>query len=170
MTAKRTQPAKPAKKSAAKGKAAPVKKSLAPSTPTERLNRIGIEAICDDIRSGMLLTHVAKARGFDRRTLADWINHDDARAAKAREARSAAAQAYDEAAQEGIEDARDPFGLARAREVAHHLRWRASKINPREYGDKVAIGGSDDMPAIKSATTVTLTPSEAYRQMLGKKA
>ena len=56
-----------------------------------------------------------------------------------REARSAAAAAYDEMAYRQISRANDPFELAKSREQAQHLRWRASKINPREYGDKQQI-------------------------------
>ena len=29
--------------------------------------------------------------------------------------------------------------LAKARELAHHYRWRAAKIAPREYGDRVQV-------------------------------
>ena len=47
--------------------------------------------------------------------------------------------AYDELAQAGIETARDPFELARAKEMAHHYRWRASKVNPGEYGEKLDL-------------------------------
>lgn len=36
-----------------------------------------------------------------------------------------------------IRAASDPFALAKAREVASHLRWRASKIAPTDYGDKI---------------------------------
>ena len=28
-------------------------------------------------------------------------------------------------------------------------KWVASKLKPKRYGDKLALGGSDDMPAIK---------------------
>ncbi len=29
------------------------------------------------------------------------------------------------------------------------LKWTASKLYPRVYGDKLALGGADDLPAIK---------------------
>ena len=56
-----------------------------------------------------------------------------------REARIAAARTFDEMAEAELRGATDPFGLAEARELASHYRWKASKSNPREYGDKLEI-------------------------------
>jgi hypothetical protein len=39
-------------------------------------------------------------------------------------------------------------------------RW-----DPRRYGDKLAVGGADDLPPIQQNTT--LDPSEAYKRLLG---
>jgi hypothetical protein len=36
-----------------------------------------------------------------------------------------------------IASAPDRFGLEKARELAHHYRWRAKAIAPRDYGDRV---------------------------------
>ena len=46
---------------------------------------------------------------------------------------------WDEKALAGIEAAKDAFELAKAKEAAHHYRWRASKIAPSEFGDRQAI-------------------------------
>lgn len=42
----------------------------------------------------------------------------------------------------------------------------AQRLKPKQYGLKVAHGGTDDLPAIKSESTVTLTAEEAYRRMI----
>ena len=42
-----------------------------------------------------------------------------------------------------------------------------AKWDPKRYGDKLAIGGAEDLPAVKSEATVTLDPSEAYKRLLG---
>ena len=42
-----------------------------------------------------------------------------------------------------------------------------AKWDPRRYGDKLAIGGADDLPSLKSEALVTLDPSEAYKRLLG---
>jgi hypothetical protein len=36
-----------------------------------------------------------------------------------------------------IASAPDRFALEKARELAHHYRWRAKAIAPRDYGDRV---------------------------------
>jgi hypothetical protein len=33
-------------------------------------------------------------------------------------------------------------------------KWFASKLAPKKYGDKVAVGGADDLPPIASTLTV----------------
>jgi hypothetical protein len=42
-----------------------------------------------------------------------------------------------------------------------------AKWDPRRYGDKIAIGGADDLPALRSDVAMTLDPSEAYKRLLG---
>jgi len=44
-----------------------------------------------------------------------------------------------------------------------------AKWNPKKYGDKLALGGAEDLPPIQSKTDATVNPSEAYLSMLGKK-
>lgn len=42
----------------------------------------------------------------------------------------------------------------RARLVFDHERWYLSKLAPKRYGDKLAVGGDPDAPPIKSELTV----------------
>jgi hypothetical protein len=42
-----------------------------------------------------------------------------------------------------------------------------AKWNPRKWGEKVQVGGADDLPALQSELLVTLDPSEAYKKLLG---
>ena len=104
------------------------------------------------IEGGESINQVAISLGVNRSNLCRWLDNDPQRSARAKNARIASARAYDEKAEQGLIDAADPFELAKAKELAHHLRWRSSKIAPREYGDKLALGGADDLPPIKTAT------------------
>lgn len=47
-------------------------------------------------------------------------------------------------------------------------QWLAEKMWPRKYGQKVALGGADDLPPMQSNVTVAPagTPEEVYRAML----
>jgi hypothetical protein len=43
-----------------------------------------------------------------------------------------------------------------------------AKWDPRRYGEKLAIGGDPDAPAIKTESSITVTAEEAYKKMLGQ--
>lgn len=106
-------------------------------TISERLNAIGEETILRRLANAESLRAIAQSYSIDIGSLRWWIERDTSRSARARAVRCVAAAAWDELAQEVIESAADPFELAKAKELAHHYRWRASKIAPKIYGDKV---------------------------------
>ena len=122
-----------------------------------------LDDICRQLRDGVLMIDIAEQYGRSRSKLTEWLGADVERSARAREARSQGAASYDEQAQRYILDATDPLALAKARELAQHLRWRASKLNPKQYGDKLEMSGSldlktvdDDELARKAAALVAL--------------
>jgi hypothetical protein len=116
-----------------------------------KLDSYGVEQVCQDVAHTMTLTSIAKAVGVSIGSLLTWIEADPERSACVRESRIATAQLWDERAEQGISEAADEFELKKAREIAHHYRWRAAKIAPKRYGDKVentlvgADGGSIDL-------------------------
>jgi hypothetical protein len=132
-----------------------------------KFDAVGEDEIIAMIRDGMMLTEIARNVGVDRRVFTAWIEQNPSRSARAREARSLAAAMYDEMALEELRNAADPFELAKSREIASHLRWKASKLNPKMYGDKVSaeVSGVDGAPIKIDAT---LSPDEAYLKLLGK--
>lgn len=91
------------------------------------------------IEAGEMLTAIAKSLGVDRANFNAWLKADKLRSARAHDARVSASAAWDEKAEQGIADAEDPFELSKAKEMAHHYRWRASKIAPKVYGDKLDV-------------------------------
>lgn len=107
-----------------------------------------IDLLCKRIESGESYRGIARSFGIDDSTLREWIGQDAPRSARASASRRLAAAAYDELALEGLENAGDPFELAKAREAAQHLRWRASKVNPASYGDRTVLAGDPDAPLI----------------------
>lgn len=154
----KSPPAKPAATKKAACVAASARKAAAKKQPTvsERIEAFGIEAVCERLSNGMTMTALAEEIGVTVGKLSQWIASDEEHSARAREARIHAARIWDEKALSVVEQALDPFELARAKELAHHYRWRASKTAPKEYGDKVqteltGAGGG----AIQVASTVT---------------
>jgi hypothetical protein len=98
---------------------------------------VGITAICEMICGCETLIGISKTLGVGVATLLDWIEKDPERSALARESRTLTARLWDEKAEQVITEAKDPFELNKARELAHHYRWRAKAIAPRDYGDRV---------------------------------
>ncbi len=151
---KKKKPAtkKPAKKVASrKPKASPAK---------GKLDALGIDALCAMIIDGITMTDAANRLDVSIGTLISWIEGDVERSARAREARVKSARIWDEKATQAIEDASDQFELSKAKELAHHYRWRAAKIAPRDYGDKVQteVTGADGGPIEQSITVSFVKP------------
>lgn len=124
------------------------------------LDAVGIGTICARIQDGDMLSDICRDIGIARSTLAAWCNSDPDRAAQFAQARIEAAGAYVEAAERAILDApSDSTELTRARELAHHYRWKASKANPRRYGDRVTqeITGADGGPIQTASITIDAT-------------
>ena len=105
------------------------------------------EEIFSLIKDGEMLTTIAEMMGVSKAMLSEWLDSGE-RPVRAREARAKASAAWDEKAERGIAEASDAFELAKAKELAHHYRWRASKIAPKLYGDKVQteVTGAEGAP------------------------
>lgn len=122
-----------------------------------KLDEFGVEALCDAIRAPMSMLAIAQELGVSQGTLIAWVGATAERSARVKEARMATAQHWDQEATELIAAARTPFQLMKAKELAHHYRWRAAKIAPRDYGDKIAIGGASDLPAVQSVAKLDVS-------------
>jgi hypothetical protein len=108
------------------------------------LAQTGIDAICNGITSGLSMRKISEQVGVTKNALWRWLAADIDRSARARAARALTAWHWDEQAAELISSADNGLELGKARELAFHYRWRASKIAPKEYGDRVNLdhGGS----------------------------
>ena len=128
----------------------------APLSQAERIELVDFDGVTERLSTGVTLTQIAKDAGVSIGFLLQWIAADENRSARAREARAQAAKLWDEKALDVIEQAADPFELQRARELAQHYRWRASKTAPKDYGDKMTqeVTGANG-GALQVASTVT---------------
>jgi hypothetical protein len=96
------------------------------------------DELCELIMRGKMLTEIADEWGLSCTAMLNWIASEDDRSARAREARSMAGHSWDRMAVRELSDLppeATPAQIARARELASHYRWRASKISP-PYVDK----------------------------------
>ena len=108
-----------------------------------KLDKLGVDEIIEMItEDGSSLRGIANEVGVSIAALLNWIAAEPDRSARVREARAGMAKLWDEKAEDMLRQAEDEFGLKKAKELAHHYRWRASKTAPKEYGDQVEVKGS----------------------------
>ena len=145
--------------------------------------RIGDE-IADRIASGEPLAAICRDDHMPGlRTVYDWMEASASFAAQIARAREAG---YDMIAQEALNIADTPVEALTERSTAAGLEITRqdalghrklqietrlkllAKWDPKRYGDKLAIGGAADLPALQAEVNITLDPSEAYKRMLGQ--
>lgn len=137
------------------------------------------DEICQRIGEGEPLRQICREKGMPAwRTVYDWMEVDPDFAARFARARDIG---FDAIAQDTIEliDERPERTLTEHGDKVDpgHVQWQKNRVeqrmkllakwDPRRYGDKLAVGGADDLPAMKSEATVTHEPSEAYKRLLG---
>lgn len=122
--------------------------NVSPGAAEKRIDKLGLVALCDRLVSGETQTAICESIGVTKGSLRRWIALTEERRGAVHEARVASAQAFDDMAEAEIRKAKNPFQLAKARDLSHHLRWRASKAAPKEYGDKLELAGDKDSPLI----------------------
>ena len=121
-------------------RSAEMRKAGAPKpSRAEKCESFGEDTICERIVDGKSLTAIGAEIGVPIGFFVAWLEATPDRSARVREARARSARLWDDKATQGIEGAKDQFELAKAKEMAHHYRWRASKIAPREYGEKLDL-------------------------------
>ena len=113
-----------------------------------KLDAFGIDAICDGIGNGDSMTAIARNIGVSIGSLLVWTDATPERSARAREARSVMSSHWDEKSEQIVASAADEFEFKKAKELAHHYRWRSAKIDPKRYGDRIAqeLSGPDGGP------------------------
>jgi hypothetical protein len=135
-----------------------------------RLDRLGIDALCDRIVAGETMSAVAASWGVSRGSVVNWLAASSERGERARVARMMSAAAFDELAETAIREARDPFELAKARELAIHLRWRAAKCDPG-YSARFAAGATglpvveEELDLMETARRIAFILNRAQRQL-----
>lgn len=137
-------------------------------TPTERLEQIGIEAICAYITENNSLRSWAIKNGFVQQTVINWIEADEKRSrhyARARDERADFVfESLDDVSDQAVK-AETAVEVAGLRLKSDNIKWKLARMNAKKYGDKMQVGGAEDLPPIRQ--DVTITPEEAYRRMIG---
>jgi transposase-like protein len=123
------------------------------------------KTICEMIATGKSLVSVCTEMGVGYTTVMQWLKaHPDF----AKEYAQAREDQADYHAEEIIDIADDASITPDARRIRIDARkWKAGKMKPKVYGDKLQqeLSGPGGAP-IETKSTVTLTAEEAYRKML----
>lgn len=102
----------------------------------ERLDAAEAE-ILEAIREDQGYRSIAADYGVSIGSLVAWIESVPERSRACAKAREQSADQCEEEAERLIKTAKTKFQLAKARELAIHLRWRAKSRNPDRYGDRL---------------------------------
>jgi len=121
------------------------------------LDALGIDEICEMIIAGKFYREIARDLGITHWSVIEWVAADAERSRRVQESRRLSAQAFEEQAVEAITNAKDKLDLMKAKELAHHYRWKASKIAPKEYGDKLAVTDGEGNPLQAAAPVFNVT-------------
>jgi len=154
---------------------APVKRrNRKQSEAMKKLDRLGIEWYCEQIISGENMTSVARAAGVSNSALYRWLQADTRRANASREAREYSAEAFVDKAEQAILGAASKLDLLKARELAFHYRWKASKIAPRDFGDRLQPAGDvtvrDELEELEGARRLAFVLARASVALKQQKA
>lgn len=126
------------------------------------------DAICERIAQGESLRSILLDESLPASsTVFKWLNDIPAFSEQYARAREAQADVlFDEIltiADDGRNDSytddegnvrTDHDVIARSRLRVDARKWMAGKLRPKKYGDKLAIGGADDLPPIEHSLTV----------------
>ena len=129
-------------------------------------------SICEQIADGIPLREICRQSGMPAwRTVYDWVGADEAFAAAIARAREMGHEAIAEETVEMVdaEPERGPDGKVDPGWVAHtklrveHRLKLLAKWSPKKYGDKMAIGGADDLGPVQTVTKEMTDAERAVR-------
>jgi hypothetical protein len=127
-------------------------KPEAKPSPSQRLNEIGIEEICEAIENKSSLRSWCIENNFVLRTALNWIEADEERSSHYARSREARADAFfdelDDVSEQAV-FAETAVQVAGLRLKADNIKWKLARMNAKKYGEKQTI----DMKA--EVTTLT---------------
>lgn len=162
------KPAASKKQTAAKTKPAKKKVAAKPKvlTAREKLEKVGIEAICERIADLEFYANIAASIGVSRGSLMAYLNDYPDMYARAREARAdkmaeeileiADESRYDTIVDKEGNERMDSEYVQRSKLRVDSRKWLASKMFPKRYGDVTRLEGSTENPVVVDHN-VTLT-------------
>lgn len=129
------------------------------------------DVICERLSLGESLNVICSESGMPARaTVYRWLEEQTAFAAQYARARERQAEFFLDLIVDETSaiDASTSVSVQAAKLRIDTLKWMIGKLLPRKYGERVAVGGAEELPAIKSEASVALEPGVAYLKMIGR--
>lgn len=129
--------------------------------------------ICGEIAAGMSLKKICQQEGMPHRTtVLNWLDAYPEFASVYARARESQADVMDDLILEAAENVTAADANAMKVKIDAY-KWRAGRLKPRVYGDKIAVTGGDGGPikSVNANVAVPTDPVEAarvYREMMGR--
>ncbi|MHA3913860.1 terminase small subunit-like protein [Halovulum sp. GXIMD14793] len=121
------------------------------------------DKICDRIANGESLRSICQGKDMPSKTAVfKWLKADGNGSLVDQYVRAREGQAdaiFDECLNLA-DEVNGPEDVPKARLQIDTRKWMAGKLRPKVYGDKIAIGGAEDLPPVRTVSA-TMTPQEA---------
>ncbi len=131
-----------------------------PAPARDKLCAIGIDAICERIANCETFRTISADVGVSLGVLSEWFARQENAEQYARAMELRADKMADDILQIADDGANDTYQtengpatnhdvIARSRLRVDARKWLAGKMAPKKYGDKLALGGADDLPPVR---------------------
>jgi len=116
------------------------------------------DSICERIAQGESLVSICSSKPMPAyRTVQDHLISNEEFSHRYARAREEQADHYADEIIAIADNADDP---AKARLQIDARKWVASKLKPKKYSEKLAVGGADDMPPIQKSIAVSFVSAD----------
>lgn len=107
------------------------------------------------MEGGKSLRHACRDEGISEATVLRWIDADET-GEWSKQYTRARDGLLSHHANEILTIADSCYDAAKARVQIDSRKWILSRLLPKRFGDKVSVGGSDDLPPIQNVTRIEL--------------
>lgn len=119
------------------------------------------EEVMEHMRNGLSLRKACSASGVAKGTFLLWVDSVEGLSdqyARAREdLLDFQAEELEDIGEQAV-SAETAVQVAGLRLKADNRKWLLSKLAPKKYGDKIAVGGADDLPPVQAVARIELVP------------
>ena len=141
-----------------------------------------VALVCRSMKDGLTARKAAALHGIPLSSVWDWCHANPVWNGQYEEAREALYRHWEEDVIDISDEQQDGVIVKdkilgreiETRDMIEHRRlrvesrkWLLSKLKARKYGDKLALGGADDLPPMRTKADLTIAPEDAYKEMLG---